>query len=87
MYIDKQNGLTELRLTIPALAKDVQKIREENIQLQYEIDNFESPIHLMELAGKPSFGHLKHPYLKDILMLPKGDRDLIQDNLERVTPL
>lgn len=70
-YIDKQNELTELRLAIPALAKKVREIQDENTRLKYEIDRFESPIHLMELARKPEFGYLKYPYLKDEIFLPK----------------
>lgn len=70
-YIDKQNELTELRLAIPALAKNVKSIQEKNNQLKYEIERFESPIHLMELMRKPEFSHLKYPYLKDEVFLQK----------------
>lgn len=70
-YIDKQNELTELRLAIPSLAKKVHELQEENNHLKYEIDRFESPLHLMEIARKPMFGHLKYPYLKDQIFLPK----------------
>lgn len=70
-YVDKQNELTELRLAIPALSKVVKEIHDENIRLKYEIDSFESPIHLMELARKPEFGHLKYPYIKDEIFLVK----------------
>ena len=68
-YIDKQNDLTELRMAIPVLAKEVKGIQDENIRLKYEVDRFESPIHLMELARKPEFGHLKFPYVTDVVML------------------
>ncbi len=68
-YIAKQNELTELRLEIPALGKEVKRIQEENIFLQYEINQFESPIHLMELARKPEFSHLKYPNLDQIIIL------------------
>ncbi|MBA3816446.1 MAG: hypothetical protein H0X29_08000 [Parachlamydiaceae bacterium] len=68
-YIDKQNELTELRLALPALAKNVRSIQEENTRLKYEIESFESPIHLMELMRKPEFGHLKYPYIKDEIFL------------------
>lgn len=78
-FIDKQNELTELRLIIPQLAKEVKGIQEENIRLQYEIDRFESPIHLLELSRKPEFSHMKFPYLKDIVILqqppPLSQRD------------
>lgn len=71
--IDKQNELTELRLAIPALAKNVKSLQEVNIHLKYEIERFESPIHLMELMRKPEFSHLKYPYLNDVVILQKKD--------------
>lgn len=70
-YIVKQNDVTELRLAIPAVAKELRQINDENIRLQYEIDQFESPIHLMELSRKPEFSHLKYPYVKDIVTVPE----------------
>lgn len=66
-YIDKLNGLTELRLSIPILAREVKEIHEKNLELQYSIDCFESPLHLMELARKPEFGHLKYPSINDVV--------------------
>ena len=51
-YIDKLNELTELRLSIPVLMRDVKEIREKNLELKYAIDTFESPLHLIELARK-----------------------------------
>ncbi|CCB86912.1 MULTISPECIES: hypothetical protein [Parachlamydia] len=67
--IDRQNELTELRLAIPSLKKEVERIEKDNIRLSYEIDRFESPIHLMELQRKPEFGHLHYPYKNDIVVL------------------
>ena len=82
-YIDRQNELTELRLQFPHLAKEVKGIQEENIRLQYEIDRFESPIHLMELSRKPEFGHLKHPYLPDVIILEEPKPNSVEkDNIE-----
>ena len=81
-YIDRQNDLVELRLQHPALAKDVKAIQEENIRLQYEIDRFESPIHLMELSRNPEFSHLKFPYAKDVIMLSEpGFNPLLKEGL------
>jgi hypothetical protein len=71
-HIDKQNELTELRLAIPVLAKEVKALTEENISLKYDVDRFESPIHLMELMRKPEFGHLKFPYTKDEIFLERS---------------
>jgi len=70
-YIEKQNELTELRLAIPALAKELKSIEEENTRLTYEIERFESPVHLMELMRKPEYSHLKYPYLDEEVFLPK----------------
>lgn len=70
--IENQNALTELQMTIPALAKEVQSINEDNIRMQYEIDQFESPVHLIELLRQPEFGHLKYPNLDEIVTLPEG---------------
>jgi hypothetical protein len=71
-YIDKQNELTELRLAIPALSKELKSIQEENNRLRYEIERLESPIVLMEIMNKPEFTHLKYPYTNEIIFLPKG---------------
>lgn len=74
-YIEGQNEITELRKNIPQISAELKTIREENATLQYEIDRFESPIHLMELARKPEFGHLKYPSLDKVIVLPEeGDK-------------
>lgn len=72
-YIEKQNELTELRLAIPMLSKEVNGLYEENRRLKYEIEQFESPVHLMELARKPEFSHLKYPTLNEIVILKEPD--------------
>lgn len=71
-YIDKQNDLTELRLVIPTLTKEVKRIQKENIRLQYEVDRFESPIHLMELLRRPEYSHLKYPHVDDVVVIEEG---------------
>lgn len=73
LYINDLNKLTSLRLAIPALIKEVKSIHDENIQIQYEIERFESPIHLMELLRKPEFSHLHYPYVADVLILHYED--------------
>lgn len=70
-YIFKQNELTELRMAIPSLAKEVRSIQEENHRLRYDIDYFESPIHLMELMRMPEFSGLKFGYNQDVIILPR----------------
>ncbi len=71
-YIDEQNHLTRLRLNIPVIAKEIKDIKEENTHLNYEIELFESPEHLLELARHSEFSHLKQPLLKEIMAMPEG---------------
>ncbi|MEI8364925.1 MAG: hypothetical protein WCF65_00775 [Parachlamydiaceae bacterium] len=68
-YIEKQNGLTELRLAIPALAKELKDIEQENIRLTYEVEKFESPEHLMQLRQRPEYNHLKNSFFDDEIIL------------------
>lgn len=68
-YVNKQNQLTKMRLKIPPLEKEVRQLKEENRRLMYEVDQFENPVHLIELLSKPEFAHLKHPILKDIVVI------------------
>lgn len=72
-YLQQQNDLTKLRIRIPELAKEVRLIEEENARLKLEIDRYENPKHLMELARRPEFSHLKHPLLDDILVVKAGE--------------
>lgn len=72
-FIAKQNELTELRLAIPVISKEVKLLSEENQRLKYEIEQFESPIHLIELSRKPEFSHLKYPTSNDIVTLKEPD--------------
>ncbi len=71
-YIDRQNDLTELQIKLPKLAKDVKKLNEENVGLRFEVDRFENPAHLLNLAKNFEFSHLKHPVLDEVLMVPAG---------------
>ncbi len=71
-YLNAQNELTELKIRLPKLEKEVGLIREENRRLAYEVDLFESPSHLIEIAHRPEYGHLKHPLLKEILTVPEA---------------
>lgn len=68
-YIDKQNSITKLRLEIPILSKKVEMLEQENIRLQFEIDQFENPLNLMEISRRPEYRHLKHPLLNEILTI------------------
>lgn len=68
-YVDKQNKLTEMRRIIPKLEKEVKNLVEVNRRFQFEIDHFENPIHLIELARKPEYSHLRFPRLDEIIIV------------------
>jgi len=71
-YLDTQNELTQLKIHLPDVEKEIKILREENRRLAYEIDQFENPAHLIELAHHPEYGHLKHPLLREILTVPEA---------------
>ena len=71
-YLALQNDLTQLKMQIPETEKEIAAIREENKRLAYEVDRFQSPSNLMELAHRPEFSYLKHPMLKEILTVPEA---------------
>jgi hypothetical protein len=70
LYVDKKIEFMGLRLHIPLVIKELREIQEENTQLQYEIDQFENPSHLMELSRKPEFSSLRHPLLEEVWVVP-----------------
>lgn len=71
-YLETQHSVTDLKIRLPAQEKKLALIREESRRLLYEIQQFERPDHLIELAHRPEFGHLKHPLLKEILTVPEA---------------
>jgi hypothetical protein len=68
-YLEKQNELTELRIYVPKLVKEIKSIQEDNTRLRYQIQEFEGPEHLMQLAADTKFHHLKYPLAKEVLVL------------------
>ena len=71
-YLEVQNEVTHLKIQLPEIEKEIQLIREESRRLTFEIDQFQSPSHLIELAHRPEMGHLKHPLLQEILTVPEA---------------
>ncbi len=59
-YINTQNVLCARRLILPSLAKEVSVLHEENTRLRFEIERFEDPKNLMQLAKMQNFRHLKY---------------------------
>lgn len=71
-YLEQQNDLTKLKIGLPELSKEIRILEEENTHLRYEIEQFENPKHLMELAKRPEFSHLKHPIVNEVLVMSPG---------------
>lgn len=64
-YLNTQHFVTQLEIQIPRLEKEIGLIQEEARRLAYEVEIFESPKHLIELASRPEYSHLKHPVGKE----------------------
>lgn len=71
-YLNLQNEVTHLKIRLPEVEKEIKLIQEENRRLSYEIGQFESPSHLIELAHYPEYAHLKHPLMKEILTVSEA---------------
>lgn len=69
-YVDQLNAHTELKVKIPALAKEIENLEQSSIQLAYEIECFKNPQNLMQLAKQPQYSHLKFPYQDQLMEVP-----------------
>ena len=72
--VDRENELTALRRQLPQIERELRRLNEENRHLQYDVDRFATPLHLMELAEKPEFGHLHFPYSNDVVIIDERER-------------
>jgi hypothetical protein len=70
--IQKQNIINYLSLQLPKVTKDLKELEEENMRLQFAIDCFESPEHLMQLVKHEEYTHLRYPSLKEVMVFPEG---------------
>lgn len=66
-HLHQTNRCTHLKMKLPALETEVREMQESNHRLAYQIEQFENPSHLIELARRPEFGHLRHPLLREVL--------------------
>lgn len=72
VYVDRLNAHTELKLQIPQLAREIEQLKQDTVQLGYDIECFKSPQNLLQLAKQPEYSHLKFPYSEDIVTVPSG---------------
>ena len=68
-YIDRNNSIVEVRREIPRLSQDVKAVEESNRTLEYQVERFESPLHLMELSHKPEYSHLRYPSHDQVIVV------------------
>ncbi len=85
-HIEKQNQITQARIQLPEIARQLKAIQEDNTRLRYEIEQFESPEHLIELARQHEFSHLRHPLVKEVRTLPQGIAVQIQPAVDPTLP-
>lgn len=71
-YLNLQNSITQLRISIPELSSEMRRIEEENTHFCYEIEKFESPANLMEIAKKSAFSHLRFPIENAVVTLKQA---------------
>ncbi|MCP5491478.1 MAG: hypothetical protein H7A40_00350 [Chlamydiales bacterium] len=82
-YLDTQNALALCRMRLPALVKEVAVISEENTRLSYDIERFEDPKNLMQLAKQKTYRHLKQPSQDLVMSIELSDQELHQIRLAK----
>lgn len=70
--IEKQNEFTARQIEIVSLAKEIDKLYAQNKKLTYEIEQFENPTKLLQLSQSPTYAHLKHPFVQDVLSMKEN---------------
>ena len=83
-YLDLQNEITQLRISIPQLTSEVRRIEEENTHLLYKIEKFESPENLIHIAKQSEFAHLKFPVNQEVVTLRQSDA--LQSGKKTIAP-
>jgi hypothetical protein len=71
-HIEGQNQITALKIALPSTVKELKLLKEKTMRLRYEIEQFESPEHLLALANKSEYSHLKYPLSKEIIAMKRG---------------
>lgn len=69
--VEHQNRLTDLKMQIPILTKQVEILKEKQSALLYEVEQFEDPTNLLHLSQQPEYGHLKYPFQEQIFMIER----------------
>lgn len=86
LYVDKLNQQTALRFQIPSVEKDIEEISQKNIQLAYQLENFNNPQHLLELAKQPEYSHLKFPFMEEVMVISSEIAKRYESTSEETRP-
>jgi cell division protein FtsL len=70
-YLSKHNTCMALKMQIPKVMEEIKIIQEENEALSYQIECFENPQNLLNIAKSCQFSHLQFPPLENILAIKK----------------
>ncbi len=84
LYLDKINAQTEIRFKIPMLEKEIEEIEQSSIQLAYQLENFNNPKHLLELAQQPQYSHLKFPFSTEVMVISSEIAKRGESNSEKI---
>jgi len=78
-HIEEQNQITALKIALPSAVKELRLLKEKATRLRYEIEQFESPEHLLILANKNEYSHLKYPLAKEVIAMNESSPVLEED--------
>lgn len=70
-YISTCHEVREKQALVYQSSKQLAILSEENTRLSYEIDRFEDPKNLMQLAKSKKFSHLKVPSSDEVIICSK----------------
>ena|SRR3989338_1810058 len=74
-YLHTQNEVSKLKMELPMIAKEIESLYSENQKLKFEVECFENPLHLIELARQPQFSHMRFPMENEILSIPPKEKE------------
>ncbi|MCH9632905.1 MAG: hypothetical protein S4CHLAM6_12490 [Chlamydiae bacterium] len=86
LYVDQLNQQTALRFQIPAIEKEIEEITQQNVQLAFQLENFNNPQHLLELAKQPEYSHLKFPFMEEVMVISSEIAKRYESTSEEIGP-
>lgn len=66
-YVHGLNEITKVQLEIPKIEASIQKLKEENATLEYQVGSIENPHNLLNEARSSSFHTYVFPQVDDVI--------------------